>query len=147
MGFSDIDLLLQSQIYQRYHAVSPPLSSSFSLSLFSTPNNFTSFHLCPSTPSSAPLPPPPPLLPIHTYLTHPFVFSINSPENKKPKSKSSSQQHSSRSTGSQLEAWKKTNEPHEEIAVGKKSSKKTADTIVWLDNMSRRAEGGTGGGR
>lgn len=120
----------------------PSLFAFFLPQIISPPSTYV--HPLPPAP---PFPHSPPLLPIHTYLTHPFVFSINSPENKKPKSKSSSQQHSSRSTGSQLEAWKKTNEPHEEIAVGKKSSKKTADTIVWLDNMSRRAEGGTGGGR
>ena len=60
-------------------------------------------------------------------------------------SQSQSSQGSKKKTSPQLDKWSKTKEPHEEVAVGKKSSRRTADTIVFLDNAGQRIEGGARG--
>lgn len=56
--------------------------------------------------------------------------------------------HGSSKNSHQLDVWSRTKETHEQVAVGEKSSRKTANTIVFLDKTGQKIEGGGyGGGR
>lgn len=79
--------------------------------------------------------------------TTPCCIWLTYPCNSTPQY-SYTQTQSSNTSGSkhpQLDSWRKTKETHEEVAVGKKSSRKTANTIVFLDNTGQRIEGGARG--
>ncbi|KAL9637979.1 MAG: hypothetical protein Q9164_001860 [Protoblastenia rupestris] len=41
----------------------------------------------------------------------------------------------------QLEAWKKTKEPHEQVAVGEKTGRSKQKTKAFIDEVGRKIEG------
>ena len=122
----------------RDHAVShPPLPQSASLAPFhpSLLNSYSKANLQP--------------IPLAT-LTHLYLFSINSPQGQSQNQSSSSSNKSKKSSyknSPQLDAWRNKKEPHEQVAVGERSTRRFADTMIQADNAARRAQGGSWGGR